>query len=129
MQSLSVGDRIMTSEEFSVWLSARLVEIGNELLVHFDPCAIQGSSCKAGDPNPCCMDSVYGPGPCQYLRDGCTDPNPRPTCKLWLCRTAIATTDPVCVETLALLEKVGLLFNIVLHPVIGERYRGADWRP
>jgi len=121
----------MTDEEFANWLSAKLVEMGSAIMQHYDPCRIRLGSCRAGEVNPCCNAiTVFGLGRCKYLdKNGCTDPDPKPTCKLWLCRTAIASTDPVCVETLMLLEKVGLLHKIVLHPIIGERYRGADWQP
>lgn len=61
------------------------------------------------------------------MDDKCQFDNP--DCKLWICNTAIKTTDPKCVEALKFLEQFCQLYGLVRHPLIGEGYSGADRQP
>ena len=116
----------MTENELKGILNEKLCDIGEVLLEYYDCCGMNELSCKLGDPNPCCSENtVYARGLCPHSIDNkCTFRNA--SCKLWICKTAIKTTDPKCVEALLLLEKFGQLFEIVRRPIIGQRYRGLD---
>lgn len=119
---------MITENDLRFFLNQKLTEIGTILLAHYDPCAIRGSACKAGDPNPCCVNSQYARGLCPFwLHGGCTFDNC--DCRLWLCQTAIQTTDPRCIEALKLLEQLGKLYGLVRAPLIGDPYTGADKQP
>ena len=114
----------MTEDELLAFLDHKLWEIGDALMKYYDPCNMHGSSCKAGDPNPCCVYTRFDKNLCPYLDNGCKNPNA--WCVLWICKTAIKTTDPRCIEALTLLEHFGNLYNIVGKPMIGQAYVGAD---
>ena len=115
----------MNEDDFIAFLERELFKIADAMVVYYDCCNIRGSSCKVGDPNPCCIRTRFGEGLCPYLTDNqCQNPNA--SCRLWLCKTAIATTDPKCVEGLTLLEHFGNLYGIVNKPMIGQPYVGAD---
>jgi hypothetical protein len=114
----------MTEEELKQFLDHKLWEIGDALMRYYDPCNMRVSSCKVGDPNPCCVYTRFRKELCQYQDNGCQYPNAM--CVLWLCKTAIQTTDPKCVEGLMMLEHFGNLFGIVGKPMIGQAYVGAD---
>ncbi len=113
----------MTEEELKQLLESKLYEMADAMMLFYDPCHIEGGACKAGDPNPCCKHTRFG-DPCPFLDHGCHNPNA--WCRLWICRTAIASTNPKCVEGLTLLEHFGNLFDIVRKPMIGQAYVGAD---
>lgn len=113
----------MTEEQLRQYLELHLLEIGIVLMEYYDPCHIRGNSCKAGDPNPCCVHTRFG-DPCPFQEHGCHNPNA--DCTLWICRTAIDTTDPKCAEAMMELEHLGKLFGIVSKPMIGQAYVGAD---
>lgn len=117
----------MTETDLQIFMDLKLSEIADTLMAYYNPCDIKGSSCRAGDPNPCCHNTTYGKGTCWFLRNGCCAPNAH--CKLWLCKTAIAATDPKCVEALKLLSQVGKLYGLVRDPLIGHPYSGADKQP
>ena len=114
----------MTETELHLYLNQKLVEIADAMLTYYDACGIQGNACKGGDPNPCCVNTIFGKGVCPFWHGGCQFRNA--SCKLWLCKTAIATTDPKCVEGLKLLSQFGELYGIVRRPLIGHPYVGAD---
>lgn len=118
----------MTEQEIIRFLDQKLYEIGVVLMEYYDCCGIRGSACKAGDPNPCCINSQFGKGLCPFwMHNKCQFENC--DCKLWICNTAAASTDPKAVEALKLLEQIGKLYGIVRAPLIGERYSGADRQP
>jgi hypothetical protein len=118
----------MNELDLRVRLDEHLVAIGDLLLAYYDPCQRVGAVCKAGDANLCCSHTPYGPGQCRFHTEhGCALPNA--SCRLWLCKTAIAGADPRLVQALQLLEQVGYLFDVVRRPMIGQPYRGADQQP
>lgn len=108
-------------------MSALLIAVADALMRRYDFCGIRGCACKGGDPNPCCINSMYGPGLCPHWQDKCTNPNP--DCKLWICETAIKTCDPNCLEQLKTLEAIGRKYDLVHEPFIGDPYVGADKQP
>lgn len=117
----------MTESELRDLIGKKMYEIGDALMEYYDCCGIRGSSCKAGEENPCCTGrTIFGNGCPFMIANSCHNPNC--DCKLWLCATAIATTDPKCVETLKLLEQIGILYGVVRPPLIGQPYSGADRR-
>lgn len=110
------------------FLDRKLYEIGSAMMAYYDCCGFNGDACKARDPSPCCVNTIFGKGLCPHSSNRkCTFDNC--DCKLWLCQTAINTTDPKCVEGLLLLEKFGKLYGIVRDPLIGHPYSGADKQP
>ncbi len=114
----------MTEEELVQFLEHKLCEIADVLMEYYDPCHIRGGSCKAGENNPCCLYTRFSKELCPFQDKGCHNPNAM--CKLWLCKTAIATTDPKCVEAMMHLEHFGHVYGIVGKPMIGQPYVGAD---
>lgn len=114
----------MTEAELTIFLNEKLCDIADVLLDYYDCCGIEGASCKAGEVNPCCTGKTKFGHPCPFWNGKCGFRNA--DCKLWLCETAVKSTDPKCVEALTLLEKFGLLFNLVRGPIIGQRYSGGD---
>lgn len=116
----------MTEIELIKFLDDKLCEIAEVMMSYYDCCGIRGSSCKGGDPNPCCTGrTMFGNGcPFQKADGGCGNRNC--ACKLWICKTAIDTTDPKCVEGLKILEKFAELYGLTRPPLIGRPYSGAD---
>lgn len=120
----------MTDLEFALFLNQKLCEIARVLLARYDPCGLNGSACKVGDPIPCCLGSTsFGHGDCPFLAPGGPCQFENAACRLWLCRTALDSTDPKCVEALKHLEQVGYLFGLCRRPLIGQPYTGADRQP
>lgn len=117
----------MTEQEFVRFLDQKLIEIGRAMMEHYNPCDLKGQACRAGDPNPCCVNSQFGRGVCPFWFEECRFINC--DCKLWICKTAVNATDPRCVEALLLLEQVGKLYGLVRTPLIGQNYSGADRQP
>lgn len=114
----------MTEQDLVLFLNQKLIEIAGAMMEFYSPCDLHGSACRAGDPNPCCVNSQYGPGLCPFWRERCTFLNC--DCRLWICGTAAAAVDPKCVEALKLLEQFGRLYGLVREPLIGDPYIGAD---
>lgn len=114
----------MTEPDLVLFLNQKLIEIAGAMMEFYSPCDLHGSSCRAGDPNPCCINSQFRKGLCPFWMNGCEFKNC--DCKLWICETAIKTTDPKCVEALILLEQFGRLYGLVREPLIGDPYIGAD---
>ena|SRR3990170_4636529 len=118
----------MTDTEFLLFLNQKICEIAETMMSHYNCCNMHGSACRAGDPNPCCKNTIFGKGLCPFWHDNrCNFRNAG--CKLWLCNTAIAATDPKCVEGLKLLSELGKLYGLVRSPLIGHPYSGADKPP
>lgn len=116
----------MTELELTIFLNQKLVEIASVLMTYYDCCSIKGSSCKGGNPNPCCVGRTnFGDSGCPFWLSG-TCQNQNAACKLWICASAIKTTDPKCVEALKLLEKFAQLYGLTRSPLIGQPYSGAD---
>ncbi len=118
----------MNELDLHLFLSQKLAEMASAMMQYYDCCGIKMATCKAGDPNPCCLNSQFGKGLCPFWMHGkCQFENC--DCRLWICNTAIETTDPKCVEALKLLEQFAKLYGLVRTPLIGERYSGADRQP
>ena len=118
----------MNEIELTILLNDKLKDMAMAMMTYYDCCGIKGSACKGGDPNPCCVNSRFGRGTCPFLKEGgCSFRNA--ACSLWLCESAIKTTDPKCVEGLKLLEQFGALYGLVRKPFIGHPYSGADKQP
>lgn len=116
----------MNEEEFSTILCEHLYAIADVLMEYYDCCHIVNGTCKAGDPTACCTNALFGKGICPFW-DGDICNNKNLDCRTWLCETAIQSTDPKCIETLKLVEKIADLYGLVMHPFIGEPYHnGAD---
>lgn len=119
----------LRENELHAFLYQKLLEMGDAMMQFYDCCHIEGGTCKAG-PNPCCTHTQFGKGRCPFQRadGGCNFQNL--DCKLWLCDTAVATTDPKCVEGLVLLQRFAQLFGLSRpHSEIGTKYVGADRQP
>lgn len=114
----------MNEQDLTRYINQKIIEIGQALMSYYDPCQHRNGTCKAGDPNPCCSGhTIFGQG-CPFWHDRCTFINA--DCVLWICETAVKSTDPKCVEALQLLERLGHLYGLVRRPLIGEPYKGAD---
>src|SRR3990167_3801292 len=125
---MAEGQMSITENDLKLFLNEKLCELADVMMTYYDCCHLRGSSCKAGDPNPCCKNSQFGKGLCPFWKNNrCNFRNC--DCRLWLCETAVKTTDPVCVEGLKLLEQFAKLYGLVRTPLIGERYSGADKQP
>ena len=85
---------------------------------YYDYCQLRGSSCKAGDPNPCCKDCMF------LIGNECQGENC--DCGLWMCETAAKEADPTCVNGLRKLEEFAELFGLATPPFIGDPYTKAD---
>lgn len=115
----------MNDHHLTHFIELKLIEIGRAMMEYYDCCHLDGDSCKAGQPNLCCYHTVFGGDLCPHRIDGeCANVNS--DCTLWLCKTAIQSTDPKCVEGLKLLEQFGMLYGLVRKPLIGQPYSGAD---
>jgi hypothetical protein len=115
----------VTENELRSFLSGKLIEMAEQILLYYDCCELRGAHCRGGDPNPCCVNSIFGPGLCPHWRyDQCGNVNP--DCRLWICDSAASASNPVGVRALRLLEEFGLLFGLTNRPLIGETYFGAD---
>lgn len=118
----------MTEAELMVVIEKKLYEIADAMMEYYDCCKIRGSSCRAFENNLCCNHTVFGPGLCKFMVDDeCHFPNS--ACRLWICKTAIESTDDKCVEGLKLLEQFALLYGLTTKPLIGHPYSGADKQP
>ena len=117
----------MTEQELKDILEEKLCDMADALMVYYDPCHIVGNTCKVGDSNPCCTTITCYGSPCRYWQGECTYRNS--TCKLWVCRTSVDSTDPKCIQGMTLLAQFGLLFGITKRPIIGTGYVGADRQP
>jgi hypothetical protein len=116
---------MITELDLKLFLNEKICEIADVLMNYYDCCHIQGTSCKAGDPNPCCNHTLYGGEKCPFgSTNKCNFTNCN--CKLWLCNTAIETTDPKCIQALNILEFFAKLYDLKRAPFIGGRYKGAD---
>jgi hypothetical protein len=119
---------LITERELQSYLSTKLCEMGSVLLKYYNCCDLKGSSCKVSEENPCCLNAQYGTDLCPFWQHGaCQYENC--DCRLWICETAIKTTDPKCVEGLKKLEEFAKLFGLVRTALIGARYSGADKQP
>lgn len=118
----------MTETEFLIFLNEKICDIADGLMSQYDYCGMVGNKCKGGDPNPCCINSQYGHGLCPFWNNKkCNFRNAG--CKLWICESAIKTTDPKCLESLIILESLAKLHGLVRKPYIGKPYSGSDKQP
>ncbi len=118
----------MTEQELIILLNEKLCDIADALMCYYDCCSIKDSACKVADPNPCCINSQFGKGLCPFwINNRCNFRHA--DCKLWICETAIKTTNPKCIEALKFLEQFARLYGIIRIPLIGESYAGADRQP
>lgn len=117
----------MNDKEFVAKLKNQLIDITDLFLEFYDCCGIEREQCKAGDPNPCCTgNTIFGLG-CEHLsKEGCIFINL--DCKLWLCNTAIESTDLKCIDSLKMLENIAKNFGLIRRPYLGDPYTGADRR-
>lgn len=116
----------MNEHELVAFLDQKLVEIVDVLLVYYDCCGMRDATCKAYPKrNRCCENGHFGKGLCPFwMNNKCQYSNA--DCKLWLCRTALSSTDPKCVKALSILSEFALLFDLATHPIVGEPYSGGD---
>lgn len=128
-RDIGVKKEPMGEQELTRLLDQKLCEIGAALLDYYNCCGIDGATCKAyPEQNLCCYNGGFGRGLCPYWQDDhCQHLNAG--CRLWVCRTAIASTDPKCIEGLKLLEQFAYLFGLTRPPLIGHPYVGADRQP
>lgn len=114
----------LTETELILLLNEKISDIADGLMLHYNPCEMEGSSCKVGDPNPCCKHTRFGTNGCPFWHDACTFRNVE--CKIWFCGTAVTDMDEKCLMAFKLLEQLALLFDLTKRPLIGEPYVGAD---
>ena len=117
----------MTETDLKLLLNEKISDIADALMFYYDCCGIRGSECKAGNPNPCCTGRTKFGNGCPFWKGKCTFRNA--DCKLWLCQTAIDSTDQKCISALKLLSEFSLLFDIATNPIIGKPYCGGDKQP
>jgi len=114
---------MITELDLKLFLNEKICEIADVFMTYYDCCHIDGASCKAGNPNPCCGHTMYGGEKCPFGKI-CNFTNCN--CKLWLCETALKTTDPMCIESLKALEQLAKIHGLRRKPFLGEGYIGAD---
>lgn len=106
----------MHEQEFRLALHQKLCEAADILLFHHNPCRMQGNTCLAGDPNPCCIRTRFkrwdlGDKRCRFIGErGCEFPNIE--CKVWLCSLAKDQASRECLSALQSLENIAKLYGL-----------------
>jgi hypothetical protein len=114
----------MTEQELTLIMNEKICDIADALILYYDPCKMNGSACKAGDPNPCCKHTRFGTDGCPFWDGKCDFRNAK--CKLWFCETAIKDTDSRFIDSIKTLEQLGKLYALTSRPFLGQGYIGAD---
>jgi len=114
----------MTEMEFVIQFHNKLMEVARLVTYYYNPCKIEGNSCLVDNPNPCCINSIFGKGVCPFMGEGCEYRNLG--CSVWFCKTSLEKMDEKCKKIFYGLEELGEIYNLIGRPHLGEGYVGAD---